>query len=206
MFCVEPMRRDAKHSERQDRLFATAEGQSGFFTAKQAEEAGFQRQNHAYHVRSGNWVREGRGIFRLKQFPAAEEADLVLWSLWSRDRSDRPTGVYSHETALRIYDLSDVMPAKLHMTVPRSFRRNAPIPNVLVLHRAIVQPTEVEERQRYRVTRPIKTLIDLIRAQTLPEETLRSAFAEAAQKGLITQTEIARHQSALSGVIDSPRS
>lgn len=201
----ESMPQDAKHRDSQAQLFAIAEGQCGFFTAKQAEVAGFQRSNHPYHVRSGNWVREGRGIFRLKQFPVAEEANLVLWSLWSRDRSDRPTGVYSHETALRIYDLSDVMPAKLHMTVPRSFRRNAPIPNVLVLHRANLQPTEVEERQGYRVTRPIKTLLDLIRAQTLPEEILRSAFAEASQKGLITQTEIARHRSALSGVIDSPR-
>jgi len=201
----ESMPQDAKHSDSQPQLFAIAEGQSGFFTAKQAEVAGYQRSNHPYHVRAGNWVREGRGIFRLKQFPVAEEADLVLWSLWSRDRSDRPTGIYSHETALRIYDLSDVMPAKLHMTIPRSFRRNAPVPNVLVLHRANLQPTEVEERQGYSVTRPIKTLIDLIRAQTLPEETLRSAFAEASQKGLITQTEIAQHQSALSGVIDSPR-
>jgi predicted transcriptional regulator of viral defense system len=199
------MPKEAKHSESQARLFAIAEGQSGFFTAKQAEEAGFQRRNHSYHVRSGNWVREGRGIFRLKQFPVAEEPDLVLWSLWSRDRSDQPTGVYSHETALRIYDLSDVMPAKVHMTVPRSFRRNAPVPNVLVLHRANLQPADVEEKQGYQVTRPIKTLIDLIRAQTLPEETLRSAFAEASQKGLITQSEIAQHQSALSGVIDSPR-
>ena len=205
MVCGESMPQDAKHSDSQAQLFAIAEGQCGFFTAKQAEVAGYQRRNHPYHVRAGNWVREGRGIFRLKQFPVAEEADLVLWSLWSRDRSDRPTGVYSHETALRIYDLSDVMPAKLHMTVPRSFRRNAPVPNVLVLHRANLQPTEVEERPGYRVTRPIKTLIDLIRAQTLPEETLRSAFAEASQKGLITQTEIAQHQSALSGVIDSPR-
>ena len=201
----ESMPQDAKHRDSQAQLFAIAEGQCGFFTAKQAEVAGFQRSNHPYHVRSGNWVREGRGIFRLKQFPIAEEANLVLWSLWSRDRSDRPTGVYSHETALRIYDLSDVMPAKLHMTVPRSFRRNAPVPNVLVLRRANLQPTEVEERQGYRVTRPIKTLLDLIRAQTLPEEILRSAFAEASQKGLITQTEIARHRSALSGVIDSPR-
>lgn len=205
MVYCESMPQDAKHRDSQAQLFAIAEGQCGFFTAKQAEVAGFQRSNHPYHVRSGNWVREGRGIFRLKQFPVAEEANLVLWSLWSRDRSDRPTGVYSHETGLRIYDLSDVMPAKLHMTVPRSFRRNAPIPNVLVLHRANLQPTEVEERQGYRVTRPMTTLLDLIRAQTLPEEILRSAFAEAAQKGLITQTEIARHRSALSGVIDWPR-
>jgi hypothetical protein len=31
------------------------------------------------------------------------------------------------------YDLSDVMPAKLHMTVPRSFHRNGEIPSILIL-------------------------------------------------------------------------
>lgn len=77
---------------------------------------------------------------------------------------------------------------------------------MLVLHRANLQPVEVEERQGYRVTKPVKTLIDLIRAQTLPEEILRSAFAEASQKGLITQSEIAQNRPALSDVIDSPQS
>jgi hypothetical protein len=187
-------------------LFDIARKQGGMFTAKQAETAGFQRRNHAYHVSMGNWVREVRGVYRLDPFPVDEHKSLILYSLWSRDRSDRPTGVYSHETALKAYNLLDVMPDKLHMTVPRSFRRNAPVPNVLVLHRANLQPADMEERQGYMVTRPITTLIDLIRAETLPEEILRDAFAEASQKGLITQREIAQHQSALSGVIDSPRS
>lgn len=104
--------------ESQVGLFAVAEAQGGFFTAKQAETAGFDRTNHAYHVRSGKWAREYRGIYRLKQYPLAPESDLILLSLWSRGRDDEPQGVYSHETALRIFDLSDNMPAKLHMTVP----------------------------------------------------------------------------------------
>jgi|GEM_PF-5608877 len=35
----------------------------------------------------GNWIREHRGIYRLRQFPLTEGGYLVLWSLWSRDRS-----------------------------------------------------------------------------------------------------------------------
>jgi predicted transcriptional regulator of viral defense system len=198
-----PPEQNQSHDHNQ--LFAIAQGQRGFFTAKQAEAAGFQRRNHSYHVRAGNWAREGRGIFRLKHFPASDEADLVLWSLWSRDRSDRPGGVYSHETALRIYDLSDLMPSKLHMTVPKTFRRNTPVPGVLVLHRGKLEATEVEERNGYKVTRPIKTMIDLIQAGTLAEDTLRSTFAEAVQRGLITQTEIAQNQDALSSVIAAAR-
>jgi hypothetical protein len=58
------MKRSSKES--QARLFAIAEAQGGFFTAKQVEDAGFDRTNHAYHLRVGNWQREHRGIYRPK--------------------------------------------------------------------------------------------------------------------------------------------
>jgi hypothetical protein len=66
------MKRSSKES--QARLFAIAEAQGGFFTAKQAEDAGFDRTHHAYHLRVGNWQRKHRGIYRLAQFPARPHA------------------------------------------------------------------------------------------------------------------------------------
>src|SRR5229473_4160682 len=122
------------HREASRRLFEVADLQQGFFTAKQAKAAGFAENTHPYHVQAGNWIREHRGIYRLASFPRGERPDLMLWSLWSRNRGEVTQGVFSHETALSLHDLSDVMPAKLHMTVPRSFRRNSEIPRVLVLH------------------------------------------------------------------------
>jgi len=175
--------------ENQSGLFTLAEGQGGFFTAKQAESAGFDRTNHSYHVRTGNWSREHRGIYRLAHYPAPPEADLILWSLWSRNREDVPQGVYSHATALRIYDLSDIMPAKIHMTVPRKFRRGAEIPEVLVLHRADLPPGDIEEREGFRVTRPLRTLRDLVAGGGLSRDLLKQAFNEARSRGLITAGE-----------------
>ena len=175
--------------ESQAGLFAVAEAQGGFFTAKQAETAGFDRTNHSYHVRSGKWTREYRGIYRLKQYPLPEDSDLVLWSLWSRGRNDVPQGVYSHETALRIFDLSDNMPAKLHMTVPAKFRRGTEIPTILVLHHADLAPTDVEEREGFRVTRPMRTILDLVAAEGLSSDLLKQAFDEARNRGLITAKE-----------------
>jgi len=175
--------------ESQARLFAVAEAQGGFFTAKQAETAGFDRTNHAYHVRSGKWTREYRGIYRLKQYPLPPDSDLILWSLWSRGRDDVPQGVYSHETALRIFDLSDNMPAKLHMTVPAKFRRGAEIPAVLVLHHANLEPADVEEREGFRVTRPMRTILDLVATGGLSLDLLKQAFDEARNRGLVTARE-----------------
>jgi predicted transcriptional regulator of viral defense system len=173
----------------QANLFAIAEGQGGFFTAKQAELAGFDRTNHAYHVRTGKWEREDRGIYRLKHYPLPMDCDLILWSLWSRDLNDAPQGVFSHETALRIFELSDIMPSKLHMTVPKKFRRGAAIPGILILHHADLKPGDVEEREGYRVTRPIRTVFDLAAEGGFPSNLLKQAFEEARKRGLITPAE-----------------
>ncbi len=50
-----------KEARKRTNLFEVAESQQGFFTAKQAERAGFLNTNHGYHVKAGNWIREGRG-------------------------------------------------------------------------------------------------------------------------------------------------
>src|ERR1039458_3305351 len=89
----------------------------------------------AYELwKAGNWIREHRGIYRLALFPATDRPDLALWSLWSSNRKEEVEGAYSHQTAISLFNLSDLNPAKLHMTVPRSFRRNSQIPSILVLH------------------------------------------------------------------------
>src|SRR5271155_6077792 len=144
------------------RLYEIAEDQQGFFTTKQAKAAGFAENTHPYHVRTGNGIREHRGIYRLASFPRGERPDLMLWSLWSRNREEASQGVYSHQTALSIHDLSDVMPAKLHMTVPRRFRRNSKIPRVLVLHFADLPESDIGVAHGVRVTRPMRTILDLL--------------------------------------------
>ena len=116
------------HKDATRRLFEVAEEQQGFFTTKQAKAAGFAENTHPYHVQIGNWIREYRGIYRLALFPAPDRPDLVLWSLWSRNRREVIEGVFSDQTALSLHELSDLNPAKLHMTVPKRFRRNSDIP------------------------------------------------------------------------------
>src|SRR3990167_3405495 len=155
------------HKDAFERLYAIAEDQQGYFTTKQAESAGLDEKNHAYHVRAGNWERERRGIYRLKKYPAAARPDLILWSLWSRNRKDEPQGVYSHQTALSIYDLSDLNPSKIHMTVPPSFRRNSAVPEVLVLHKGVLAKDEVESIQGFRVTKPLRAIADLMASRSV---------------------------------------
>ena len=178
------------HREAFRRLFEFAEQQQGFFTTKQAKAAGFAENTHPYHVQVGNWIREHRGIYRLALFPTADRPDLVLWALWSRNRNEEVEGVYSHQTALSLYDLSDLNPAKLHMTVPTSFRRSSDIPGILVLHYADLPESDVQTAQGFKFTRPLRTILDLIDSGTVERNFIRQAIRQAVGRGLITRHQI----------------
>jgi predicted transcriptional regulator of viral defense system len=188
-----------ERKEAAKRLYEMAEGQQGFFTTKQAKAAGFAENTHPYHVQAGNWIREHRGIYRLASFPQGERPDLMLWSLWSRNREEASQGVYSHQTALSLHDLSDVMPAKLHMTVPRRFRRNSEIPRVLVLHFADLPENDVGAADGVRVTKPMRTILDLLECREVPPAIVRQALREGLRRGLIRRTEIAEVRKRLAG-------
>ena len=181
------------------RLYKIAEDQQGFFTTKQAKAAGFAENTHPYHVQAGNWIREHRGIYRLASFPRGERPDLMLWSLWSRNRGEAGQGVYSHQTALSLYDLSDVMPAKLHMTVPRNFRRNSEIPRVLVLHFADLPQSDIGAVHGVRVTKPMRTILDLLEGGDVPLATLRQVLRQGLRRGLIRRSEIAEARKRFTG-------
>ena len=182
------------HREAARRLFEVAERQQGFFTAKQAKAAGFAENTHPYHVQAGNWIREHRGIYRLALFPAADRPDLVLWALWSRNRNEEVEGVYSHHTALSLYDLSDLNPAKLHMTVPTGFRRNSDIPGILVLHYFDLPATDVQTAQGFKSTRPLRTILDLIEVGTVERNFIRQALRQAVDRGLVTRQQVRNAQ------------
>jgi hypothetical protein len=80
----------------------------------------------------------------------------------------------------------------LHMTVPREFRRNSTIPEILVLHRAHLDTSEVQEMHGIRVTRPLRTIVDLLRSGHVDRSQLKLAVDEAIHRGLIGRREIDR--------------
>ena len=113
----------------------------------------------------------------------------MRWALWSRNRDEEVEGVYSHQTALSLYDLSDLNPAKLHMSVPVRFRRNSVTPGVLILHYADLPQGDVEAAQGFKFTRPLRAILDLLEADAVPRSFLRQALRQALNRGLINRHE-----------------
>ena len=175
---------------RKDSLFEIADHQQGYFTAKQAVQCGYSRTNFHRYVTSGEWIKEQRGIYRLAYYPVTSRPDLVLLSLWSRNLRGEVQGVWSHETALEIHELSDVMPAKMHMSVPRSFRKWTGIPKNLILHFADLSKIEVIAQQGYLVTTPLRTIVDIVEEGKLSEDLIVQAIKDALRKGVVSRKEL----------------
>jgi hypothetical protein len=85
------------------------------------------------------------------------------------------------------------------MTVPRSFRRNAEIPAVLILHYDDLSADEVEEQEGYRVTSPIRTLVDV--RHEVSDELFSQAFNEAKTRGLVIGADVERYRDKLPGFL-----
>ena len=186
-----PMR---SYNEVNHRLHSVAEAQAGFFTAKQAKNAGFSASSHTYHVQEGHWTHEYRGIYRLTGFPAVLHPELVRWHLWAMDRAGRAQGVYSYSTALDLY-LRHEKPPELHMTVPTGFRRMGATPEGLTLHYANLSESDIAERTGYRVTTPLRTILDLATGDlatgdAMPQAELSKALSEIVKQRLITRRQV----------------
>jgi predicted transcriptional regulator of viral defense system len=172
---------------KEDKLFEIADRQQGYFTAGQAKECGYYDSHFKRYLSSGEWVKMGRGLYRLARYPLSDRPDLIEWSLWSRNKQGEIQGVWSHETALDLYELCDIMPAKLHLTVPHNFRKSISIPLVLKLHRANLKEKDWTEQQGYRVTTPIKTLLDLAETSQISDDLLKQAVIEGRKKGILSK-------------------
>jgi predicted transcriptional regulator of viral defense system len=175
---------------KQDLLFEIADRQQGYFTFRQARDCGYYDPNVQRYIRSGEWLKVGRGLYRLARYPVPDRPDLVEWSLWSRNKRGEPQGVWSHETALDSYDVCDIMPSKLHMTVPKDFRRSVSLPSSLKLYFADLAESDWIEHQGYRVTTLVRTLIDLAASRQVSDDLLKQAVQEGRQQGMLTKEHV----------------
>jgi len=179
------MRRDPRETER--RLLVIASEQGGYFTATQALSVGYTYRQQHFHRERGNWLLIDRGLFRLRDYPSSPYEDLIRWGFWSRDRKGNIRAVVSHESALAFHDLGEVMPAKLHLTVPKGFRKRAP--GACVLHYSDLADQDIERHEGFFVTTPLRAIKDIAEGDLSPEHLIK-ALHDALNRGLIRRRQL----------------
>lgn len=164
-------------------LFETAENQAGYFSSRQARSCGFSWERLSNSVKSGNFKRIATGIYRYQPFPVSQNEDLFIALLKAGENS-----VLSHETALSVYGLSDALPGKIHVTIPRTTsRRRAGIR----FHTKAIGQDEITRYEGLRLTTVERTIVDLFESGFDPGQ-LRQAVEQALERGLITKGSLIR--------------
>ncbi|MEX2486376.1 MAG: hypothetical protein WD377_02035, partial [Nitriliruptoraceae bacterium] len=107
-----------------------------------------------------------------RRFPAQRFEDAIVACLWAGDDA-----AASHETALAIYELADVMPANIHVTVPQPFRGRR---TGVTIHHAAIGEHDRTTRAGVPVTTVERTIVDVMRHSGT------DLAAEAAEQALAT--------------------
>lgn len=166
--------------------FETAAEQGGHFTTSQARACGFSKPLLVHHVKTGRFIRVHQGLYRFREYPTSPREDvLAAWLAAGRDAA-----VVSHESALDILGLSDIVPEVVHLTVPRSKRYRSRSPGVAV-HTTTRRfgPEDVVVRDGMRVTSPTRAIVDAAEAGMAPEQII-AAVVEAVERGMATASQL----------------
>lgn len=167
-------------------LYDVAAAQEGLFTTRQAMASGYSAPLLAHHQKAGRIIRVRRGLYRLVHFPPGDHEEFVAAWLWTD-----AAGVLSHQTALSLHGLSDILPAQIHITLPLSWRhRRFRVPKGIVLHHAGVPRDERTWVGAVPVTAVRRTLNDCALAGLSPD-LLRQAARQAVARGLVARSELA---------------
>ncbi|MCP4678701.1 MAG: hypothetical protein GY854_24965 [Deltaproteobacteria bacterium] len=171
---------------RWDLLYEIAITQQGYFTASQAKEAGMSAQALRHHVTAGNVKRVQRAIYRVTRFPSSDHEDMIVVWLWTEQ-----SGIFSHETALLMHDLSDALPSKIHVTLPLSWKhRRLKLPPIVITYYDDITEDDWEWVANVPITRPFRTLDDCMNSSVSPEFVSQAAEQLIRKGGLSHIPEI----------------
>jgi predicted transcriptional regulator of viral defense system len=182
---------------RMDELLPLAEQNDGLVTAAQARALGIRDSILARLTQRGKLERVARGVYRIPYFPADPLSQYREAILWARASHGPEQVALSHETALGVYGISDVNPARIHLTVPRHARLRRQKPKWIVIHRGDLRPSDVTTHEGLPVTTVPKSVTDVI--ETTGRLSLaRQALKDARKEGYISAAELQRLRRQLS--------
>ncbi len=141
-----------------DQILEVAGDQHGYITTRQATDAGIPPVELRKLAQRGRLDHPAHGVYRVAAFPRHTGDDLTEATLWADGR-----GIISHESALGLWQLADVNPRKIHVSVPPPYR---PRKRGGDLYRIWVQrldPSEIDHVDGIPTTTPERAILDAAR-------------------------------------------
>ena len=122
-----------------EKLWDVALEQHGFVTSSDARDLGLTRGELPQLAYRGKIARVAQGVYRFTEFPTSPDDEYALALLWTGNKQ----AVLSHDTALDVYNLCDINPNSIHITVPKSVRIQRAGGTGYILHRENLTPDRV---------------------------------------------------------------
>ena len=132
----------------------------------------------------GTVERVRRGVYRINRFPENAMGQYMEAILWPQGVQ----GVISHESALGLYDMSDVNPTSVHITLPRAHRVRRSIPRFLTIHQADLDSDEIAKLEGVPLTTPERTIRDCASTH-LSSALLRQAIHDGTRSGHLSRKQ-----------------
>ncbi len=161
------------------RLFDVAVERHGFVTTEDAENLGIPVVELGKLGARGRLERVGYGIYRFPELPATAQDPYMLATLWAGGR-----GVLSHATALAIYELCDVNPPKIHLTVPRGYRPRRAGGELYVVHHEELDDADLGWWEGIRAVKPAVAIRQAAEG-AVPAYLARQAIKEGVARGIL---------------------
>jgi predicted transcriptional regulator of viral defense system len=166
-----------------DELLSTAAAQHGYFTTKQAAAQGISRRALTWRAQNGSAERIAHGLYRLPHWPIGTDDE--LYALQAR----APFGTFSHDTALTLLGLSDIIPSTVHFTIPETSRLR-PRPGITLHRSRHGAMTNRTFRDGLWVSTARGALLDTAREGADPDQ-LISAARDARIRAMLTPADLA---------------
>lgn len=170
-----------------NRLADLAADQYGFVSQQDARELGIKPMTLVRMSEHGTLERRGHGLYRLRYFPVSPLDSYMEATLWPRG----VRGVLSHETALQLYELSDVNPSKIHITVPHEHRIRREIPASYRIHNETLDHADMTFYEGMPIVTPAHA-IRQSHAADLGPALIGQAIDHGVRNGRLTRTEAAQ--------------
>lgn len=162
-------------------LWDVAVDQYGYVTMHDAHDLGIEQPTVEMLVARDQIERVAHGVFRFPDLPVTEFDPYMLAVLWTGTTD----ACLSHDTALAAYDVCDINPDRIHLTVPKARRIRRRGGDLYVVHHADLTTDQLGWWQRIRIV-TLPTAIAQCIDSGVPTYLLRQALSAGRARGLLT--------------------